>query len=183
MRAFGTAEVQPGLEAFGRLRRHLAARNTGERTIFVRSEYSPGQFTGGRLDHPMAQVCVPGRNIDCEWPDGLAITDADHVVTKYHADACEAEAFRAAIDRIVSDGARRILLAGFQLTTCVEASALSTSQRVRGRGVSVAVLQRLTGARASSYLPDGSGLSRVEATRQRLTSAGIAVVEDEVWAG
>jgi hypothetical protein len=44
-------------------------------------------------------------------------------------------------------------------------------------------LQRLTGARASSYLPDGSGLSRVEATRQRLTSAGIAVVEDEVWAG
>jgi nicotinamidase-related amidase len=179
MRAFGAADVQPGIEAFGRLRRHLAARGAGERTIFVRSEYSPGQFTGGRLDHPMAHVCVPGRNIDCEWAGGLAITDAHHVVTKYHADACEAEAFRTAIDRVVADGARRIALAGFQFTTCVEASALSTSLRVQGRGVSVAVLQRFTGARASSYLPDASGISRVESTRQRLTSAGIAVVDED----
>src|SRR5262245_51334599 len=145
MRAFGAVEVQPGIEAFGRLRRHLAARGAAERTIFVRSEYSPGQFTGGRLDHPMANVCVPGRNVDCEWAAGLAVTGTDHVVTKYHADASEADAYRVAIDRAVAAGASRIVIAGFQFTTCIEASALSTSQRVQGRGVSVAVLQRFTG--------------------------------------
>jgi nicotinamidase-related amidase len=177
-RAFGAAEVQPGVEAFSRLCRHLGVRGADERTIFVRSEYTPGQFTAGRLDHPMADLCVPGRNIDCEWAAGLGIADDDRIVTKYQADACESEAFHATIDRSVAEGARHIVLAGFQLTTCVAASALSTWKAVRERGVSVAVLEPLTGARASSYLRDTSGLSRVEATRHHLTSAGIAVIND-----
>ncbi|HEU4689559.1 MAG TPA: isochorismatase family protein [Vicinamibacterales bacterium] len=180
-RAFGVAEVQPGIDAFHRLCRHLGTRAAVESAIFVRSEYSPGQFTGGRLDHPMAELCVPGRNVDCEWATGVAIAGGDHVVTKHHADACESAAFRAAIDRIVAAGARHIVLAGFQFTTCVAASALSTWQAVQGRGVSVAVLEHLTGARASSYLRDTSGPSRVEATRQRLGSAGIAVINDTAW--
>ncbi len=180
-RAFGVAEVQPGIDAFHRLCRHLGTRAAAESAIFVRSEYSPGQFTGGRLDHPMAELCVPGRNVDCEWATGVAIAGSDHVVTKHHADACESAAFRVAIDQIVAAGARHIVLAGFQFTTCVAASALSTWQAVQGRGVSVAVLEHLTGARASSYLRDTSGPSRVEATRQRLGSAGIAVINDTAW--
>ena len=181
MRAFGVAEVQPGIDAFRRLCRHLGARDVEESTIFVRSEYSRGQFTSGRLDHPMADLCVPGRNIDCEWAPGLEIARDDHIVTKHQASAYESEAFRITVDRRVAAGARQIVLAGFQLTTCVAASALSTWQAVRARGVSVAVLEHFTGARASSYLRDASGLSRVEATRQLLTSAGIAVINDTAW--
>jgi nicotinamidase-related amidase len=180
-RAFGVPEVQPGVDAFHRLSRHLGTRDADASAIFVRSEYTPGQFTGGQLDHPMADLCVPGRNVDCEWATGITIAGGDQVVTKHHADACESAAFRAAIDQIVAAGTRQIVLAGFQFTTCVAASALSTWQAVRGRGVSVAVLEHLAGARASSYLRDTSGLSRVEATRQRLGSAGIAVINETAW--
>jgi nicotinamidase-related amidase len=177
-RAFGVAQVRPGVEAFDRLRQYLLARAADEPTIFVRSEYSPGQFTYGRLDDPMANLCVPGRNVDCEWATGVEITGGALVVTKYQADAWESEACRGAIDRFVADGARQIVLAGFQFTTCVAASAVSICQAVRGRGVSVAVVERLCGARTSSYLPDADGLSRVEATRRHLRSAGVAVVEE-----
>lgn len=177
-RTLGLAEVQPSVDALDRLCLHLAARGAEEPTIFVRSEYSPGQFTGGWLDHPMADLCVPGRNVDCEWATGVGITRSDHVVTKHQADAWESEAFRAAIDQAVAVGARQIVMAGFQLTTCVATSALSTWQGVRERGVSVTVLERLTGARASSYLPGAVDLSRVEATRRDLASAGVAVIEE-----
>ena len=126
----------------------------------------------------MANLCVPGRNVDCEWPTGVTIAGGDRVVTKHQADAYESAAFRASIDHMVAVGARHIVLAGFQLTTCVAATALSTWRAVQERGVSVAVLEHFTGARASSYLRDASGRSRVEATRQFLTSAGIAVIND-----
>jgi nicotinamidase-related amidase len=175
---FGAADVRPSVEALSRLRMYLAGRGSGQPTIFVRSEYYPGQFTEGRLDDPMANLCVPGRSIDSEWAIGITISSNDQIATKYQVDAWESKAFRAAIDREVAIGARRILLAGFQFTTCVAASAISTWQAVRGHGVTVAVLENLSGARASSYVPGEAEHSRVESTRRRLTSAGVAVVEE-----
>jgi nicotinamidase-related amidase len=177
-RTHGVEELRPGLEALDRLRAFVAAREHPGLTIWVRSEYVPGQFTGGDLSDGMAQVCVPGANVDCEWASGVAESMSPHdlVVTKHHADAWQAPAFRAAIEDAVRDGARQIAVVGFQLTTCVAASALSVAAAVRSHGVRVVVAEDLTGARASSHLPGASGVSRVESTRRQLAAAGVETV-------
>jgi nicotinamidase-related amidase len=121
----------------------------------------------------MAYVCVPGHGIDCEWATGIAVAPRDVVVTKHQADATESSPFRAALDDALANGATRIAFVGFQFTTCVVASAVSTLALVRRRGVGVAVIEPLTGSRASSHLPGSSGVSRVEATRRQLEAAGV----------
>ena len=98
-RAFGLDEVRPGAAALSRLQALLAKRPADARIVLVRSEYRPGQFTGGQLDHPLADLCVPGRNIDCEWALDLDVSRASTVVTKHHADASEAAAYREVIER------------------------------------------------------------------------------------
>jgi nicotinamidase-related amidase len=178
IRTFGITEARPGLAAFDRLRQFIIEHRPNGPTIFVRSEYQPGQFTDGDLNHGMANVCVPGRNIDCEWAAGVEISPHDVVATKHHADAVTSDAFRAAIERAIAGGADRIVIAGFQFTTCVVASAVSTLEMVRPRGVRVTVIERLTGSRASSHAPGASGISRVEATRRHLETAGVEVIAD-----
>jgi hypothetical protein len=126
-RAFGLDEVRPGAAALSRLLEFLTKRPAETRTVLVRSEYRPGQFTGGRLDHPLADLCVPGRNVDCEWALDLDVSRAGTVVTKHHADASETAAYCEAIDQAITEGARRIVFAGFQFTTCIKASALTTA--------------------------------------------------------
>ena len=58
------------------------------------------------------------------------------------------------------------------------ASALSTAAAVRARGVRVAVVESLTGSRASSHLPGVSGVSRMESTRRQLAAAGILICSE-----
>ena len=180
MRALGADEVRPGVEALGRLITHLAGRGDRAPTVFVRSEYRVGQFTAGDPDHPLASLCVPGRNIDCEWANGLVVAPHHFVVTKHEADAGESATFRAVIDQVIQAGAEKIVMAGFQLTTCVQASALSTQRMVRDRGAQVTVVEALTGVRASSLL-SSSGVSKVEATGRRLESAGVAIIPHGGW--
>jgi nicotinamidase-related amidase len=175
-RACGLDEVRPGADTLSRLQAFLTMRSGDARIVLVRSEYRPGQFTGGQLDHPLADLCVPGRNIDCEWALGLDVSRASTIVTKHHADAGETPAYREAIARAVAEGTRWIAFAGFQFTTCVKASALATARLAAGRGVQVAVVESLTGARAGSYRPTQAGLSRVEMARRELQDAGVAVV-------
>ena len=174
MRAFGADEVRPGVEALGRLLAYLADRGDRGPTVFVRSEYRVGQFTDGDVDHPLASLCVPGRNIDCEWANGLVVSPDQIIVTKREADAGESATFRAVIDEVVGAGTRRIVMVGFQLTTCVQAAALSTQRMVRDRGAQVAVMEALTGVRASSLR--SAGVSRVETTRRQLESCGVEII-------
>ena len=180
-RTFGPAELQPGVAALGRLRGFLAGRDATAQTIFVRSEYRPGQFTGGDLQHVMAHVCVPGHGIDCEWAAGIEVRPRDVVVTKHHADATTAGPFLTAIDHALDEGATRIEMVGFQFATCVAASATSTVALVRARAVRVAIIESMTGSRASSHLPGASGLSRIDVTRQQLEAAGVELVTTLDW--
>jgi len=177
-RTHGADEIQPGLAAFERLRDFLRSGTHGGSTIWVRSEYTPGQFTGGDLHDGMAQVCVPGENVDCEWADGVpeVVSPHDLVVTKRHDDAWQSAEFRSAIEEAVRQGVTQITFVGFQFTTCVVASALSTQQAVRDRSVQVAVIEARTGSRMSSHRPDASGVSRMESTRRQLAAAGVEVV-------
>jgi len=175
-RTFGAADIQPGTEALDRLCRVLADRDPTIPSIFVRSEFRPGQFTDNDLDHGMAYVCVPGHGIDCEWAAGIEMARHDVVVTKHQVDATESAAFQNAVEHALADDVTRIAIVGFQFTTCVVATAVSTLGLVRGRGVRVAVIEPLTGSRVSSHLPGPSGLSRVEATRRHLEAAGVELV-------
>jgi nicotinamidase-related amidase len=173
--AFGPDEIQPGVDALGRLQRFLVQRPPGTLVTFVRSEYWPGQFTGGRLEGPLAHVCVPGRGIDCEWAQGVDVSGCTAVVTKHQADAGETPRYREVVAQAIAAGVGRIVLTGFQLTTCVEASALSTRELVSDRSVQVIVAEDLCGARASSYTARPNEPARVELTRRALADAGIAV--------
>jgi nicotinamidase-related amidase len=180
-RTFGADDMQPGVAALERLRRFLAQRPSTAPAIFVRSEFQPGQFTDGDLNHGMANVCVPGRGIDCDWAAGIEIAAHDVVVTKHQADAVESGAFRHAIEQAIAGGVTRIVFVGFQFTTCVVASAASTVALVRARGVRVAVVEPLTGSRVSSHQPGPSGVSRIEATRRQLEAAGVELVTTNDW--
>ena len=173
-RAYGIDEVRPSIEALARLRTYLERSAARVHCVFVRSEYRPGQFTEGRLNDPLSELCVPGRNVDCEWAVGLDATRADAIITKQQEDAGETDGYRAVVERAIEDGARQIVLTGFQLTTCVRASALTTMVLVSGRGPRVVVAEALAGARASSYTPTATG-SRVEATRRELRAAGVVL--------
>ena len=159
------------------------ARTSGDATLARAAyscgpEYRPGQFTNGRLDVPLSELCVPGRNIDCEWAEGLDTTRANTIVTKRQVDAGEADGYRAVVERAVQDRTRQIVLTGFQLTTCVRTSALTTIALVRGRGPRVMVSEALAGARASSYVRTATG-SRVEATRRELRAAGVVFADSD----
>ena len=172
--AYGLDEVQPCVTALERLRTYLRHCSADTRVLFVRSEYRPGQFAEGRLDHPLSDLCVPGRNVDCDWAVGLDTTRASTIITKQQTDAGETAAYRVVIERALRDGTRQIVFAGFQLTTCVSASALTTMGLVRGYGTRVVVAEALAGARASSYVLTATG-SRVEAARCELRAAGVLV--------
>jgi nicotinamidase-related amidase len=175
-RAYGADEIRPGVEALAELHRFLAACPATVDVGFVRSEYSPGQFTDGRLEHPLANLCVPAANCDCEWADGLDVGRATWVVTKRQADAMDSPECRDFVERAVALGATTVCVAGFQLTTCVKATAISTSVTYRSRGVRVAVLQWLTAARASSYQSGHAAPSRVEQACSELRAAGVDVL-------
>lgn len=172
-RAYGFDELRPSIEALARLRMELAQWHSARPVVFVRSEYRAGQFTDGRLDHPLTNLCVPGRNVDCEWADGLETSRAS-IITKTQMDAAEANAYRDLIERAARDRIRQIVLTGFQLTTCVRATALTTVRLLQGTGIRVVVADDLVGARASSYLQTNTG-SRVDATWRELRAAGIVV--------
>jgi hypothetical protein len=74
-RTHGPAEVRPASRRWTGCSRFFAAHATRGPAIWVRSEYHPGQFTGGDLRDGMAQVCVPGANVDCEWPAAVRERD------------------------------------------------------------------------------------------------------------
>ena len=175
-RVLGLDEVRPSFAAMARLRASLTAAGEDRRVVFVRSEYRPGQFTAGQLDRPLTDLCVPGRNIDCEWASGLHVTPSSAVVTKHQADAVETPAFPEFLDQSIRRGTRQIVFAGFQFTTCVRASALSTVALVAAHGVGVGVAEALCGARASSYSTVHGGLSRMETVRRELHASGVAVL-------
>ena len=178
-KTYGVDEISPAIAAMTLLGTTLKALGThGAETLLVRSEYTLGQFTHGRLDHPLSQLCVPNANVDCEWASGLEGFQANSIVTKHEIDAMTAQQYRAAIWRFAAHGAREIYFAGFQFTTCVAQTALSTRSGFKGQSPRCIVVQSLTGSRRSSYEASGCAPSRVAQTVEELLRNGIEVVAD-----
>jgi nicotinamidase-related amidase len=171
-------DIQPGLLALEQLRRFLRGRPPGVRVGLVRSEYVPGQFCDGRLDHPLANICVPDVNIDCHWADGIDPAGAEWIVTKHQADAMQTAEVRGRIDQARASGVPALWFAGFQLTTCVAATAAAAATAYRDLRMEVSVLLPLCGARASSFRPNGTGRSRVDQVLDDLRACGVSIVRD-----
>src|SRR5436309_2411539 len=59
----------------------FAATQSGPK-VWVTSLYAPGQFSGGDLDHPLAQLCTDASGTDCAWDPRLLPPADALVVTK-----------------------------------------------------------------------------------------------------
>jgi nicotinamidase-related amidase len=146
--------------------------------VVVRSEYRPGDRTGGALDAPLSELCVPGRDIDCEPAIALAGTP----VTKHDVDAWTEPAFRAAV-RGLPAGTSELLVCGLTATSCVKAVATSLATRwaLPGTGRSVLVTPLLTAARRAAYRRRAGEPSAFHRALADMRAAGVELALDPWW--
>ena len=137
--------------------------------VWVSAHYTPGQFTGGDLSHPLANLCADGESADCEWDRDLVPPEDAIVVTKTTMDACSSPAFVDAVESIIGE-ADALLITGFWLTACVAATATSCADRFGAR-IPVVVPLSLAATRTGLY---GAG---VDACLDQLRRAGVMVCE------
>jgi nicotinamidase-related amidase len=154
----------------------FAAEHEGPK-VWVRAHYAPGQFSGGDLDHPLAQLCADVSGVDCEWEPRLHPPADALVVTKTTDDAGSCPEFVDATEAMV-DEVDRLLVTGFWLTSCVAATAISCAERFGDR-LPVAVPLSLAAARVGLYDPDDDHPAEVDAGLQveRMRSAGVIICE------
>ncbi len=128
----------------------FAAAHTGPK-VWVAAQYAPGQFSGGDLDHPLAQLCTDAHGPDCAWDPQLVPPDDALVVTKTAMDAASSPAFVEATEAMAG-AVDALLVTGFWLTACVAATATSCAERLAGR-VPVVVPLSLAATRLALYDP------------------------------
>jgi nicotinamidase-related amidase len=129
-RIHGAVEVRPICETVERLAA-FAATHEGPK-VWVTSLYTPGQFTGGNLDEPLARLCTERSSSDCVWDAELEPPADAVVVTKTSMDANSAPAFVDAVEAMV-DEVDALFITGFWLTACVAATVASSTERLAGR--------------------------------------------------
>lgn len=128
----------------------FAAAQSGPK-VWVTSHYAPGQFSGGDLHHPLAQLCTDTSGDDCAWDRRLVPPGDAVVVTKTESDAGSSPAFVEATEAMVGE-VEAVLITGFWLSACVAATATSCVQRLGAR-VPVVVPLALAATRVSLYDP------------------------------
>ena len=160
----------------------FAAAQSGPK-VWVTSLYSPGQFSGGDLTHPLAQLCADASSADCAWDPRLAPPAEARVVTKTAMDAGSSPAFVEATGAMVG-AVDAVLITGFWLTACVAATATSCVERLGGR-VPVVVPLSLAATRVGLYDPGDDHPAAVDVTTQleQLRTHGVVVCDEpDGWA-
>jgi nicotinamidase-related amidase len=154
----------------------FAATHEGPK-VWVTSRYTPGQFTGGNLDEPLARLCTDPSGSDCVWDADLEPPADAVVVTKTSMDANSAPAFVDAVEAMV-DEVDALFITGFWLTACVAATAASSTERLAGR-TPVVIPLSLAATRlglyntADDHPPERDVALRLEELRRR----GVVVCE------
>ena len=144
--------------------------------LWVRADYSPGQFSGGDLDHPLAYLCVPGRP-EHDWEPRLLPPQGARVVPKTTVDANSSPEFVTATEALVGS-VEALFVTGFWLTACVAATAMGCAARLAGR-LPVVLPLSLTATRVGLYDPADDHPVEVDVTAvlARLRDAGVLVCE------
>ncbi len=154
----------------------FAAEQRGPK-VWVTSSYAPGQFSGGDLSHPLAQLCTDASSDDCAWDPRLVPPREAIVVTKTSMDADSCPAFVEATEAMVGD-VDAVLITGFWLSACVAATAASCAQRLTGR-LPVVVPLSLAATRVALYDPNDEHPADIDVATQleRLRAHGVIVRE------
>lgn len=159
----------------------FAAAQSGPR-VWVTSLYTPGQFSDGDMDHPLAQLCTDAAGEDCAWDPRLVPPADAVVVTKTELDAGCSPSFVEATEAMVGD-VDAVMITGFWLSACVAATALSCAQRLAGR-VPVVVPLSLAATRLGLYDPEDDHPADVDVSTKldQLRAAGVVVCAvPEAW--
>src|SRR5204862_6473034 len=82
-KAFGVSELSAISERLRDLEAFLTKWPNRDELCVVRSEYGPGQFTGGDLTDPYSQACVPGSSDDCDLSLPQSAVAGVRVFTKH----------------------------------------------------------------------------------------------------
>lgn len=150
VKRFGIREVAKIRAAITRSQQFVDQYPEGVPVVYVRSEYQKGQFTDGDLEDPLATLCVPGSNADCEWANGVTVPQDAVVITKHTNDAWQEETYRNYITTQVTRNAiRHLILCGCTTTTCVKQTSISTQRNIPD--LQVIVPLGLVGCRLSKY--------------------------------
>lgn len=170
--AVGATELELSRTVATALPAFISAFRAQGRVLFIRSEYRPGQFAD---TPPLNALCLPGSQ-DADWADGLAPEAGDAIFTKQEPSACSLAALREFLQKEAEKSGLEIHLAGFQLTTCVQATALDLARLFAGRGVGIRVHREFCGLRRASLRPGPQGEpSRLEQTLAALRAAGVEI--------
>jgi nicotinamidase-related amidase len=159
----------------------FAAAQSGPK-VWVTSLYAPGQFSGGDLDHPLAQLCTDASGADCAWDPRLVPPADALVVTKTSMDAGSSPAFVEATEAMVG-AVEAVLVTGFWLSACVAATAASCAQRLAGR-LPVVVPLSLAATRVCLYDPTDDHPADVDVTAklEQLRAGGVVVCDaPDAW--
>ena len=143
---FGEDDLKPIQEAILNTHKFIGELPVNIRKIFVRSEYSPKQFSE---EGPLSNLCVPSRNKDCQLSERITIPPNTKVVLKETNDACESAEFISALMSAIREDVNTVIYSGCTTTSCIRETALSTKELFPS--IDVIVPMDLVGARARSY--------------------------------
>lgn len=159
----------------------FAAAHSGPK-IWVTSHYAPGQFSGGDLNDPLAQLCTDPAGADCAWDPRLLPPAGAVVVTKTSMDAGSNRQFVEETEALVG-AVDAVLITGFWLTACVAATAASCATRLAGR-LPVVVPLSLAATRVALYDPADDHPAELDVAIQlrQLRSRGVVICDTpDVW--
>lgn len=147
-----------------------AAMKEATRRHLLRSEYSAGQFTDGDLEHPLANLCVPNANNDCDILEPLSAIEYHSSTVKREQSAISSSAFCSEIERDINSGIKSFILSGFLFEHCVATTALDLASMLADSGAEVVVCRDLVASRAQKY-SDGI----VNQTADELRNSGVKI--------
>ncbi len=175
-KSFGAKELEMISTRLEALELALSNYPNQQDVFLIRSEYQPGQFSEGNLNHPYAYACVLGAEDDCDWSLSSSAIKGKRVITKTQESAASSPGFIEELRSVASAGLGEILIAGFLMTSCVRKTALDIRKSLP-ETVTVTVIEGLCGSRASNYKASHcGGISRHALTLREMVAAGVNVI-------
>lgn len=128
-----------------------SALKESHRRHLVFSHYTVGQFTNGDAEHPLAKICVPQENDDCDIIDELSAIDYHSSVVKHQQSALSSQKFCEEIEGDLKRGIKHFVVTGFLLEHCVRVTAEELKSRLSACGAEVFVGSDLSASRSEKY--------------------------------
>jgi nicotinamidase-related amidase len=121
------------------------------RKHLVYSEYTQGQFTNGKLEEEMSDLCVPNLNKDCEVIPELKGVKFDSVSLKNEQSALSSLDFCELIKEEIVFCVKEFVIAGFLIDHCVRATALDLKRILKDYSIKITVDMSLCASRVEKY--------------------------------